>query len=234
MNMKIYNFLVSLGLSFSCIACTTQDWYDSGISNPYHDCSIMEYLQNDSYNWELTVKLIEQAELTDMFEGNDPDYKEITFFAPPSYSILRYVWDKATGKEDYPNNSDKWRPLTEDEKNHPEILVQKLDKAWCREMIMKHVIKGKLLKEDFNYRNKDYEIMDNEQNGGTDILTEGNCQLRVYRDKSDYNGVPDKGAETMYIYSFTGRTMVPLATPNIQPINGVVHALNYNYILGQI
>ena len=55
----------------SSFSCTTQDWYDSGVSSPYHDCSIMEYLRKDSYNWELTVKLIERAKLTDMFEGKD-------------------------------------------------------------------------------------------------------------------------------------------------------------------
>lgn len=42
------------------------------------------------------------------------------------------------------------------------------------------------------------------------------------------------GPETMYIYSFNAQQNVPLATPNIQPLNGVVHALNYNYVLGKI
>ena len=80
----------------------TQDWYDSGVSSPYHDCSIMEYLRKDTYNWELTVKLIERAKLTDMFGGNDPSYKEITCFAPPSYSILRYRWDNVVEKHHLP------------------------------------------------------------------------------------------------------------------------------------
>ena len=64
--------------------------------------------------------------LTQLFEGKDPNYKEITFFAPPSLSILRYVWDKASGKEQFPGEPDRWRALSEDEKNHPEHLVQAL------------------------------------------------------------------------------------------------------------
>lgn len=77
-NIWVY-FLILAGLS----ACDTkQDWFDSGISSPYHDCSIMEYLQKDTANWKLTVELIERAELTQLFEGKDPNYKEITFFAP--------------------------------------------------------------------------------------------------------------------------------------------------------
>ncbi len=153
LNIWIY-FLILAGLS----ACDTkQDWFDSGISSPYHDCSIMEYLQKDTANWKLTVELIERAELTHIFEGKDPNYKEITFFAPPSLSILRYVWDKASGKEQFPGDPDRWRALSEDEKNHPEHLVQALDKDWCREMVLRHVIKGKHLKDEIAFRNRDYE-----------------------------------------------------------------------------
>lgn len=89
---KTYNLLICWCIIISSFSCTSQDWYDSGVSSPYHDCSIMEYLRKDTYNWELTVKLIERAKLTDLFDGKDPNYKEITFFAPPSYSILRYLW----------------------------------------------------------------------------------------------------------------------------------------------
>lgn len=88
---KTYNLLICWCIIISSFSCTSQDWYDSGVSSPYHDCSIMEYLRKDTYNWELTVKLIERAKLTDLFDGKDPNYKEITFFAPPSYSILRYI-----------------------------------------------------------------------------------------------------------------------------------------------
>ena len=167
LNIWIY-FLILVGFS----ACDTkQDWFDSGISSPYHDCSIMEYLQKDTANWKLTVELIERAELTDLFEGKDPNYKEITFFAPPSLSILRYVWDKASGKEQFPGEPDRWRALTEDEKNHPEHLVQALDKDWCREMVLRHVIKGKHLKDEIAFRNRDYEIEAEEQTAET------NCGL---------------------------------------------------------
>lgn len=207
---KIYNILVYFSIVISLVSCTAQDWYDSGISSPYHDCSIMEYLRGDSYNWELTVKLIERAGLVDMFEGKDPSYKEITFFAPPSYSILRYLWD---------NDMES---------------VEEMSAEDCKTIVLKHVLNKKYLKADFAYRNVDYMIDDELQDGGTDIVTLGGSHLRIYRDKSAYGGVPDAGPETMYIYSFTKATMVPLATPDIQPLNGVVHALNYNYGLGRL
>ena len=163
------------------------------------------------------------------FEGQDEDYPEITFFAPPSFSILRYVWDEASGKD-----TGNQRPLTEEEKNHPERLVQALDPDWCREMVMRHVVKGKFLKADIAYRDPSYDIAAEEQTGGTDFTCESGNKVRAYRDKSAYGGVPDAGPETLYLYSFDAMQMVPLASPDIQPLNGVVHALNYNYVLGRI
>lgn len=228
-NIMQYIVIAAIG----CLALggceTKQDWLDTGISSPYHDCSIMEYLRQDTANWQLTVALIERAGLTPLFEGQDEDYPEITFFAPPSFSILRYVWDRASGK-DVGNQ----RPLTEEEKNHPERLVQALDPDWCREMVMRHVVKGKHLKESFAFRDMDYEIIAEEQTGGTDLVCESGNRLRVWREKSDYGGVSGAGAVTMYLYSFDAMQNVPLASPDIQPLNGVVHALNYNYVLGKI
>lgn len=59
---KIYNIFVCISAAIFLSSCTAQDWYDSGVSSPYHDCSIMEYLRKDTYNWELTVKLIERQD----------------------------------------------------------------------------------------------------------------------------------------------------------------------------
>ena len=178
--------LASLLVPFCLTSCdTAQDWIDTGVSSPYHDCSIMEYLRGDQYNWELTVQMIERGGLTAMFEGTDPDYEKITFFAIPSYTILRYLWDND-------------------------------------------------LKADIAYRNPDYLITDQKQDGGTALTTVGGRKLKAYVDKSSYGGVPAVGAETMYQYSYSAQTQVPLATPDIQPLNGVVHALNYNFVLGKI
>lgn len=208
--MKSLKYIYLLCITALFTGCTTQNLYDSGVSTPYHDCSIMEYLRGDLYNWELTVAMIERAGLTELFEGTDPDYKEITFFAFPSFSVLRYLWDN-------------------DMESVNEMSVED-----CKTIVLKHVLDKKYLKSDFAYRNVDYSVSDELQDGCTDVVTVGGSQLRVYRDKSAYGGVPDAGPETMYIYSFTRSTMVPLATPDIQPLNGVVHALNYNYVLGNI
>ena len=75
-------------------ACDTrQDVIDTGISSPYFEGNMMEYLRSDAYNWELTVQMIERAGLTDLFEGRVDSLSEITFFAPKSYSVLRFLLD---------------------------------------------------------------------------------------------------------------------------------------------
>lgn len=209
--MRLNLFILLSVITVFFIGCDTkQNWIDTGVSSPYHDCSMMDYLRGDKYNWELTVEMIERAELIDLFEGKVDSLPEITFLAIPSYSILRYLWD---------NNLES---------------VAELAPEFCRETILNHVVEGKFLKADIAYRNPKYQITDPLQDGGTTLVTLGGRQLKAYVDKSDYGGVPNVGAETMFLYSFSAQIQVPLASPDIQPLNGVVHALNYNFILGRI
>ena len=198
-------------LVFMVTACDTkQTVINTGVSSPYHDCTILDYLRGDPYNWELTVAMIERAGLQDLFEGEVDTLPEITFFAPPSYSILRYLWD-----------------------NDLET-VEELTPEFCRETILDHVVKGKYLKKDIAYRNQAYLINDPYQDGGTRLVTLGGRSLNAYVDKSEYQGVPDAGAETLLLYSYSVSLMVPMASPDIQPWHGVVHALNYNFEIGKI
>lgn len=208
--MKTKMIFLGMMIMMLWTSCTQQDWIDTGVSSPYHDCSMMEYLRRDTAHWKLTVELIERGGLTDLFEGKDPAYPGITFFGPPSFSVLRYIWDEG---------------LTS---------VNELDVDWCREMVLRHVVKGKHLKEEIAYRNPDFSVSSPSQNGCTDFVCESGNRIRVYRDKSDYGGVAEAGPITMSVYSFYARQMVPMASPDIQPQNGVVHALNDNYELGKI
>ncbi len=210
----IYIILVVMLFTF----CTKQEVIDTGTANPYYDGNILEYLRSDDYNWELTVELIEHAGLTDLFEGKDPAYPEITFFGFKSYSVLRFLLDSQH----------------KDQSQGVFTKVQDIPVAMARELILRHVVKGKHLKQSFAYRNKEFQISDPRQDGGTDLTTiEGNI-LRAYLEGSPYAGVPDAGPVIMNLYSITASRIIPMATPDIQPKNGVVHALNYGYEFGKI
>lgn len=210
--MKImYKLLMSLCITGIFASCDTkQDVWDTGICSPYHDCSIMEYLRGDQYNWELTVELIEHAGLTDLFEGKVDTLPEITFWGFPSYSVLRYLFD---------NNLEN---------------VREIGQVEARNLVLKHVTKGKVLKKEVTERDENYYINEQEQTGGIDLYTLGGSHLKAYADIDDYVYVPDGGPATMFLYSFTAETMVPLSSPDIQPLNGVVHSLDYKYVLGKI
>ena len=74
------------------LACEPeQKVINTGISDPYFNGNIMEYLRANDRNWDLTVQMIERAGLTALFEGQVDTLPEITFFAPPAYSILRFM-----------------------------------------------------------------------------------------------------------------------------------------------
>lgn len=196
-----------LFLIFLFVSCTKQEIIDTGTSKAKFEGSMYAYLKQDPYNWKLTTEMIERAELTSLFEGKVDSLKEITFFGPTSYSILRYLYD---------NGLDE---------------VSELTPEFCRTSILKYIVKGKHLKENFPFRNMQYLINDTKQpeSGYTKIITLGNNELRAYREKTEYSGIPEAGPIIMYLYSITQGMFVPLASPNIQPANGVVHSLNYNF-----
>ena len=198
-------------------ACTQQNVINTGVSSPYHDCNIMDYLRSDKYNWELTVQMIEHAGLTDLFEGRVDTLPEITFWGIPSYSIQRFIFDSQ-------ENEDIETVYTK---------VTEIPQSLCREFLLKHVTKGKILKADIAYKNKKYEINEEGQDGGTWITCLAGNRFIAYREGSDYGGVPDAGSVSLKCWSFKWGK-IPMASPDIQPTNGVVHALNYSYRLGHI
>jgi hypothetical protein len=215
MNRKI--LIWGILLCSTLIACTKQEVINTGISSPYFDGNMMDYLRSDKYNWELTVQMIEQANLTDLFEGKVDTLPEITFFAPPSYSILRFLYESLESEN--PDN------VYQSVKNIPPKL--------CREYILKHVVKGKYLKEDIDYRNMSYPINDENQDGGTWLESLEHNQFIAYLERVNYEGVPNSGPIYLKLHSPIFGT-VPMASPNIQPKNGIVHALNYSYNFGNI
>lgn len=49
---------------FTCLwftACTKNNYYDSGICNGQHDCSLLEYMEQHSYDWDSTALMVRHA-----------------------------------------------------------------------------------------------------------------------------------------------------------------------------
>ena len=100
--MKRY-LAIWFGVLLACSGCDDNYYHDSGLANGKHNCTMWEYFQTDHENWDSTMILIECAGLKEVFDGTNPDYKEITFFGVTNLSILQFLV-KTTG--------DDWEPLS--------------------------------------------------------------------------------------------------------------------------
>ena len=141
---RLILLLVTISVMNSCD--TEQTVIDTGVCDPHFDGTIMDYLRarNDGY-WDLTIQMIERAGLTDLFEGRDATYPEITFFAPPSYAIQRFMLDSQNETKQIEGEYKVIEDFTEEQ---------------CRDYILYHVLDKKYLKNSFEYKNKDYIISD--------------------------------------------------------------------------
>ncbi len=206
---NILKYVIVISLSIVIFACTKQEVIDTGISSPYYDGSIMQFLRSDKYNFGMTVEMIERGGLVDLFEGKVDTCQELTFLAFKTHTVYLFLLD---------NNLDS---------------VAQLQPEFCRDIVLRHVINGKHIKGDINYRNLDYNFtageITEEKAGGSIFTTLDDAQVFLYREKSDYEGVPNMGPEFLYAYSITEKTYLPMATPDIQPHNGVIHALTPYY-----
>jgi hypothetical protein len=201
--------ILFIGIAF--IACDTKNNYiDTGVSKGKHDCCMMEYFATNSYDWDSTVLVIERAGVEDIFTGQNPDYKEITFFGPTNHSIRRWMIENSYEKvSDIPVNV-------------------------CEEMILKHIVKNKYMKADIAFANPKYTATDPNQDGGTDLTTVGGNVIYAYKIRGEWGGVPGAGAIDLKLYSRSLLQKIPMASADIECNNGVVHSLNYTYTFGQI
>ena len=194
--------MVLIGVFY--MACNPVDNYiDTGVVQTRHYCTVWSYLHTNSYDWDSVIVMIEHAGMVELFDGKE----DITFWGPTNHTIRRYLWDKYYES------------------------VKDLSPLLCRKILEKHIVKGKYMKKDVNFRIPD---ISGKIIGGTDLTTMGGNVLRAYREQEDYGGVAQAGPQIPYLYSLTRAIPVPLASPDIECNNGVVHSLNYNYELDKI
>lgn len=183
-------------------SCEKDYQHDTRLADGYHNCSMMDYLRSDHNNWDSIVVAIEYAGLTDIFEGTNSDYKEITFFGPTNMSIRKFFLEQT--EEIYQS-------------------IREIPVELVRNMILAYLVEGKKMKESF-----DYEIKGT-LTGGTEVYSLNNVKLRVYRTQSEFNGIPDIGAEGLKIHAEVSGQMASIASADIETNNGVVHSLSNRF-----
>lgn len=206
--MKLfYLLLLMIGLF---TACSNDNYHDSGLANGDHDCSMWEYFQKSPENWDSTMLLIQRAGLQDIFEGNNPQYSQITFFGPTNLSIQQYMY------------------RTEDDEVIRYHSILEIPEEECRNLILSHIIPQRMLKSDF-----DYEIKGT-LTGGTTVKNLMDRELRIYRIKTSYGGIPDIGPEELGLHALTDGAITSIASSDIKTQNGVVHSLSNTYQLTEL
>lgn len=69
--MKGISKLLGVILLVMMTSCTKDEFTKTGISNGRFDGNMLEYMRAHSYDWDLTVSMVEHAGLQSIFEGDE-------------------------------------------------------------------------------------------------------------------------------------------------------------------
>lgn len=237
-------YIVFIGILFLLASCNTKfNIIDTGFVNGKFDGNMYEYLQSNSYDWDSTRLMIEKADLVDLFEGKRTGYEQITFFGPTNHSIRRYMLDnKITSIAEMDKDFCyemimkcvvKGKHMRDDIPSGKPAVNETDDNDWSDDDWTDD-------NEEDNDWNEDEEEpgegSDKYQGTGGVVFTgETGNRFWIYSFQESYNQVAGVGAIVLYIVSLeTGGTKIDVASTDIEPTNGVVHSLHYNFTLGDL
>ncbi|OKZ20609.1 MAG: hypothetical protein BHV81_01960 [Butyricimonas synergistica] len=217
--MKNISIFVLVIVVFFLVGCTKENFIKSGVCDGRFNGSLLEYMEapGHSYDWDSTALMVRHAgdEVIRLFEGQHPDYPEITFFGPTNHSVRRYMLQNGIKR------------------------VEDLDPGWCKEILLKHIVKGKIYRDDVtagksggSQTGEEGETVVGE--GGDILETIVRTKIWVYSFRESYSGIEDLGANSLYLKSFDQGILLEIVSTDIEPDNCVVHSLSYAYTLGEI
>ena len=199
---------VIVGVLLLLASCTKDNFINTGVSNGRFDGNILEYMSAHSYDWDSTLVMIYHAgvDMVKLFEGNDEEHSVITFFGLTNHSIRRYLLEQGFKQ------------------------VSDLDAEWCRSILLQHVVDGKIYRKDIpeGYPG-DYGLAGT---GGCYVTTLAGNQLWVYVDIQENGAIVENAARPIFVnFIKTGLTF-EVASGDIEPDDAVIHALQYDFTLG--
>lgn len=222
--MKYVIYIVLLVFAASC---TKDTFVDTGKPLAVHNTSMMEYFKTSSYNWDTVRLIIERADLVDMFEGNDTEAPQITFFGLTNHSLRRWMLTQKeeTDYSQWPFQVTIIKPIYDKVSDIPEDI--------CRELILSHVYKGRLTvdKIPLGIISFDPDTYESIYKEGMNISLMAGNQIWLGLIPSEEQGIPDAGYRKLLLAKENGWQIdeVVVASKNIQTNNGVVHSLEYGY-----
>jgi len=213
--------LAVLGFALLVLASScSKDYYkDGGLHDPNFDGNIMEFLDSRRDLFDTLAQVIRLAGFENVLAN-----EEVTFFAPPDPTISRSLRYLNEGL--YLSGLDTVKQL---DQIHPD--------AW-RFFLSKYTLKGRFVLKDF----PQLDTMSMQAFPGQGYVTYAGQRVNigvVYADVRTRNAddveqiVKYAGYRQLHInayggFSVSGLTLGPVATSDIRPTNGVVHALQFS------
>jgi len=219
MNIKKIIGCVGMVITFGLVvtSCHKDDYYiDTGLHKAEYNGTVMDYLEQNQYHlFDSLCKVIRLAGMEDVFKNDS-----ITFFAPADTCILSSVAylnaqlllkgkDTITGLDQLPAS------------------------FWEKELSM-YLFKGV-------HRLKDYPQIDPlamQVYGGQYYSSYGGKVMNIGVQFNDVNGVKYAGYRQLMLGYFSGETppdflpyLIPVASSDINPFNGIVHVLQYTRVV---
>lgn len=209
-------------LTFS--SCTKYNYIDGGVANGIHDCTMWEYLTEDTpiakYNWDSTRIMIEHAGLKSYFDGSREE--NITFFGINNHVIKRYILEHNARVDAGIDEGVKWGRVID------------IPSDECARILSKLIVKERLMATDIPRGKRETEItelgMAYKESGGKDYKTLSD-DLFIFTEQLPYNNVPNSGAISIYFIS-RAKSKVPnqeVMSSDIVTNTGIVQALGNTF-----
>lgn len=223
-------FAYALLLIGTWTACKRDDYYvDGGLANPYYEGTILEYLEAKTDPFDTIAQIIRLAGLENEFTND-----EMTFFAPRDRDIKSLIGNyRINGSVNY-----QLYQLARDTIK----TLSDVDSLIWRKYLQRYMFKGKNLLAD--YPQIDFDVLN--VYPGQNYYSYNNSVSNigvVYNDAVSNDGDGDDTDETTlkymgyrqlhisYIPNISSPSdnwkRVAVISSDIQPTNGVVHALDY-------
>lgn len=209
------SFLIAVVMLMTVGCGTKYNYYDSGKVQILFDGTMLEYFHckppmDQPQNWDSIIKLADRAGLTEMFQREN-----ITFMGVTNYTIARWLDRDGDGF-----------------KNYGYKKIADIPVNMCEAIILNHVIDGKLLRDDIERAT--FDEKGNFNGGGRKLTTRGGKQVILYTQQVPYLGMPGVGPITIFMRTLmadgvSAEKTTTIGCGDIQPHNGVVHALEYSY-----
>lgn len=192
MKTRILIFIV---LSFFMFTGCEKNFIEGELPEPVFKGSMWDYFNSRPKAWGLTCQLITRAGLVDLIQGKDPEYPQITFFAPTEIGLYIYLYE------------------------HGYESIDDIPQKDCKQLILSYIIPERRMREECSFEEK------GTLTGGTEKYTLNDLKLRIYQVKGAFQGMEDIGPTTLGIHFKDLGFIYNVASSDLQTDNGIVHAL---------